>query len=55
MKVEIHLLNHSQPITTHYAVKAYTQGPLYCVVKKDFRVFKIPIDQVLCITETPDE
>lgn len=51
MRIEVHLLETSQPVIHENVVNAYTKGPLYCVYV-DGAVFKYPVDHIWRVRET---
>lgn len=51
MKIEIHLLEQSQPIKIEDVENAYTKGGMYCVLKDNI-VTKFPLCNIFRVKES---
>lgn len=52
MKIEVHLLSQSKPITYKDITNAYSKDGLYCIFKSDGNVDKYPFINIFRVRES---
>lgn len=51
MKIEVHLLDQSQPMTIDNVENSYTKGGMYCILKQG-AVTKFPLCNIFRVKES---
>lgn len=55
MKIEVYLLNQSNPITYNEVVNVYVEEGMYCILEKDDIINKFPMVNIFRVREFPEE